>query len=68
MSRDVKRTILEAESRGWTVVSRRGRHYKLRLGARGPIVVLSKTPSDGRAIKNMQADLRRAERQHLAND
>lgn len=40
---------------------RRGKHYVLRF-AHGPIVTFAATPSDHRAVYNIRARLRRAER------
>lgn len=53
-------TVADAVARGW-VLERTRRHLRLRHPDRG-VVVFGKTPSEYRGLKNLQADLRRAER------
>lgn len=47
---------------GWRVLLTKRGHYKARPPDGGPFVVFSSTPSDGRAMKNTLADIRRARR------
>lgn len=62
MAQPFKELLRAAEARGWTVDQNSGgKHLKLRRpGCR--VVVCSRTPSDHRALKNIAADLRRAEK------
>ena len=57
----LERLLRQASACGWQVTRTRGGHWRL-LRPNGGIVVLSSTPSDRRALRNMQAQLRRAER------
>lgn len=56
MSKALKNLLDEQIRRGATLSQ--GRHLKLRL-ANGRLVTISRTASDRRAIKNIEADIRR---------
>lgn len=45
---------------GWSI-DMRGRHLKLR-SPKGALVIISRSPSDHRAIRNILSDLRKVER------
>ena len=53
--------LRQAQRHGWTVAKTRGGHYKLtKPGCQTQFT--SHTPSDRRALANMEARMRRAER------
>lgn len=56
----LRATVADAVARGW-VLERTKRHLKLSRPGCGS-VVFPKTPSEYRGLKNLQADIRRAER------
>jgi predicted RNA binding protein YcfA (HicA-like mRNA interferase family) len=58
---DLERLLRRASACGWLVMRTRGGHWRLRH-PNGGIVVTSSTPSDRRAVLNMRAQMRRAER------
>ncbi|MGB0817833.1 MAG: hypothetical protein ACPGQQ_02915 [Candidatus Puniceispirillaceae bacterium] len=60
--KDVKKLVKDLRKRGWTVTQGRG-HYKAEH-PKGGFIFMSLTPSDHHAVANMQADVRRLERQH----
>jgi predicted RNA binding protein YcfA (HicA-like mRNA interferase family) len=60
VKREVAEVLRQAEARGWRVRPTRGGHWKLTHPS-GAIVVAASTPSDARALKNLTANLRRAE-------
>jgi hypothetical protein len=55
-NKDLRSLLRDAEQNGWTF-SRKRKHIK-GVRADGKIVTLGTTPSDWRALKNMQRDLR----------
>jgi predicted RNA binding protein YcfA (HicA-like mRNA interferase family) len=61
MKHDLKQLLRQASACGWQVTRTRGGHWRL-LRPNGGIVVLSSTPSDHRALRNVRAQMRRAER------
>ena len=61
MKHDLERLLRQASASGWRVARTRGGHWRL-LYPNGGIVVLSSTPSDHRALRNVRAQMRRAER------
>jgi hypothetical protein len=61
MKSDLRRIVVAARSRGWSVSYTGTGHLRL-LHPNGAVVVAGGTPSDWRAHRNFQADLRRAER------
>jgi predicted RNA binding protein YcfA (HicA-like mRNA interferase family) len=61
MRHDLERLLRQASASGWQVARTRGGHWRL-LHPNGGIVVMSSTPSDYRALANLKAQLRRAER------
>lgn len=65
MKRELKRLLAAARQRGWQVERTRGSHFRLRHPS-GALVVASGTPSCPRALWNLRADLRRAERRGVA--
>lgn len=60
-NRDLRAILVEAEQRGWGVEQTRKGHLKL-THPTGAVVFAASSPSDHRAIKNMEARLRRVER------
>lgn len=56
--RDLKDMLRRAVEAGWTVTKTRGCHWLLRSPS-GARVVTGSTPSDGRALLNFRADLKR---------
>ena len=60
-NRDLRRIVRDAEARGWTCDLTRKGHLKLRHPS-GAIVIAAWSPSDHRALKNLEARLRRVER------
>ena len=65
MKHDLKQVLRQAEAQGWRVQPTRGGHWKLTHPG-GGIVVTSSSPSDHRALANVRAQLRRAERRAAA--
>jgi predicted RNA binding protein YcfA (HicA-like mRNA interferase family) len=66
MRHDLRQLLRAAEARGWRVeLTRRGGHVRL-THPDGTIVVTGSTPSDHRALANLKAQMRRAERGALA--
>ena len=66
MKRELARLLADARRRGWSVTRTRSGHVRLRH-ASGATVFTGSTPSCWRATRNVEADLRRAERQHTEN-
>jgi predicted RNA binding protein YcfA (HicA-like mRNA interferase family) len=64
MRRDLVKLLTAARARGWTLSRTRGGHLRLRHPTTGATVVTASTPSCWRAVRNIAADLRRAERRH----
>jgi predicted RNA binding protein YcfA (HicA-like mRNA interferase family) len=64
MRHDLAKLLRQASACGWQVMRTR-RHWRL-LHPNGGIVVLSSTPSDRRALLNVRAQLRRAEKRAQA--
>ena len=60
MKKEIKRLIETAKSQGWVVTQARNNHYIWLSPCGQHRVVSSSTPSDRRALKNIEADLRRA--------
>jgi hypothetical protein len=65
MKRDLRDLAEQASQRGWAVAPTRNGHYRWTHQS-GAIVHSGSTLSDHRAIKNIAAMLRRAERQAVA--
>ena len=66
MRHDLKQLLRAAEARGWSVeLTRRGAHVRLTHPS-GGLVVAASTPSDHRALANLKAMLRRAEKGAVA--
>lgn len=63
MNREIKQIVRDAEDRGWTRELGRNGHIKLRHPVTNKLVVMSSTPSDVRALKNIRAELKRHERE-----
>ena len=61
MKRDLRRLLAEARSRGWLVERTRSSHWRL-LHPSGALLITGTTPSCPRALRNLMADMRRAER------
>jgi hypothetical protein len=57
---DYRQVLLDAARRGWTVTPTRGGHVKLTFRS-GAIVFTGSTPSDWRAGRNLDRQLRRLE-------
>lgn len=55
--KEVKYLVSLAENQGWRVSMTHKNHYKL-IAPNGKVVFVSSTPSDNRAIKNIERDLR----------
>lgn len=62
MKRDLAKLVETARNRGWSVTRSPGGHLRL-THPNGALVYTASTPSDGRAIRNIGADIARAERQ-----
>ena len=58
-NRELGELILLAQSQGWVITKRTNNHLKW-VAPSGFVYFSSVTPSDGRAIKNIKSDLRRA--------
>jgi len=65
MKHAVKELLRWAEAAGWRVQFTRGGHLRLRHPD-GGVVVAASTPSDQRALANLRAQMRRAERRATA--
>lgn len=59
-NKELKKLLKEAEQRGWFFVQAK-KHIKGRHSVTGKMVCTSITPSDHRALLNIDKDLRRAE-------
>ena len=59
MKRDLRRVLDEARQAGWLASPTRGGHWRLTHPS-GAILVTGSTPSDHRALRNLQAAIRRA--------
>lgn len=59
MANDMRKLFKEATAGGWVITDTGGNHFKLKHTT-GPIVFVSRTASDYRAIRNVRADMRRA--------
>ena len=64
MKRDLRRLVEEARRRGWRVDRTGGDHLRLRHPT-GAMIFAASTPSCPRALRNLQADLRRVERREV---
>lgn len=60
-NRDLRDALAAAEERGWQIVATSKSHIKLTHPS-GAVVFAGSSPSDRRAIRNMEARLRRVER------
>lgn len=56
-SKEFKTLINDAKQQGWTVELTRGGHYKW-VSPLGKFFFSSQTPSDNRALANLERDLR----------
>lgn len=56
-SKDLKPLIRKAEKQGWTVTRTRGDHLKWTGPSGGTPYFSSSTPSDSRAVINLEKDL-----------
>ena len=69
MKRDLDRLLADARRRGWVVTRTGGQHWRLRHDATGALLFTGSTPSCPRALSNLAANLRRAERmQETSNE
>lgn len=59
-SKDTKQLAKRLRAAGWTVEDRKGGHLVAKSPDGRHMVVMSKTPSDHRALANTLAQLRRA--------
>jgi len=57
MTKEIKLLFQLAVDQGWRVEQRSTGHYKL-IAPNNNVVFVSKTPSDYRALKNIERDLR----------
>jgi hypothetical protein len=55
--KELRALLTLAENQGWRVTMTQKNHYKL-VAPNGKVVFTSSTPSDSRAIKNIERDLR----------
>jgi 5-methylcytosine-specific restriction endonuclease McrA len=62
VKRDLQHLLSAARTRGWHVERTRRGHLRLRHPAGGATVTAAGTPSCPRALRNLAADLRRADR------
>ena len=60
MKKDLAKLFKVARERGWTVTRTPRGHFQMRH-PNGALVYTGSTPSDGRTLRNVRADLRRAE-------
>ena len=58
MKKDMAQLMDTAKSQGWSIELAKGGHFKW-VSPSGAVVFTSCTPSDKRAFKNIQSDLRR---------
>lgn len=56
-TKNLKKLLLLAVEQGWRVERAKNNHYKF-YAPNGNIVIVSSTPSDHRAFKNIERDLR----------
>lgn len=63
VSKEVDTLIRSLEANGWRVQQTKKGWLMFPPNDLLPPIVTHRTPSDGRAIKNLRADIRRAERQ-----
>ena len=61
MRHDLERLLRQASACGWQISRTRKSHWLLRHPS-GAVVVTGSSPSDGRALANLRAMLRRVER------
>jgi hypothetical protein len=60
-SKELRSLLRAAELAGWTVTRSTGtNHWRLADPSGGPLLHVSATPSDGRALRNIRRDLERA--------
>jgi len=59
-SKDLKQICADAERKGWTVKPTNGGHLKW-VHTSGAVMFSAQTPSDHRAIKNIESRIRRVE-------
>lgn len=57
--KDMKALLRQARRQGFTITYNHRGHQRVRNPATGQRAVVSATPSDGRAVRNARADLRR---------
>jgi hypothetical protein len=57
MAKDLQKFLKKLAAAGWTVTITKNNHYKL-LGPRGELVHTSSTPSDWRALKKVEMNVR----------
>lgn len=57
--KEMSQIIQQLEDQGWTVTLTRGNHYKM-VSPTGAVQFQPSTPGEGRALKNIKAQLRRA--------
>jgi hypothetical protein len=62
MKRELHALFATARSRGWVITRTGGDHWKLQHPPTGAVIFTGSTPSCPRALRNTEADLRRAER------
>ena len=55
---NVKELIVQLQKEGWTVEHSKGGHYKI-TSPRGGVVFVGATPSDHRALRNVERYLKR---------
>lgn len=61
MKKEVRQLVREMIARGWEFSLRSNNHVKLQHPC-GAFIITSSTPSDGRALLNARADIKRIER------
>jgi len=61
--KDAVRLARDLERKGWTIKG--GRHYKIYPPGGGPFLVMSTSPSGGRALRNIEAMIKRAEKRSV---
>jgi hypothetical protein len=61
MKRDLRALLQHARQRGWRVERTRSGHWRLQHRT-GALVFTGTTPSCPRSLRNLRADLKRAER------
>lgn len=60
MNKHMKKIIRGVEALGWTVEPCKSGHFRLKSPDGTSMVIISKSPSDQRALQNVLSDLRRA--------